>query len=259
MLSNQRDRLLPTPTIENSSLPEGSDNTPLPSITNPETTSTPSEEYPKVIPPDVTQYRDLSLLSLPEWLSDPNVLWSNSNGTKSNTPTGIRIPLGTSLITDELRAKMSGNDSEAVYAVTVDFSSGVTLSELSKFEYKGKTIAFLEKELAGLYSSGKVIDTRKITFYDGATGEKVTHEIKIYDNDENQGTSAEINEQKQASFLSVLKNIGKASSNGTRNIQRKRRSQNRKYLFYNFATKLQLENSFANHERSCSTCASGSN
>lgn len=190
-------------------------------------------------PPVTADYPNLSLLSITEWCSAPKVVWSDSDGVKGNEATGIKIERGTTKITDKLHEKMNGQDKDTVYAVMVDFSSGVIETEISAWKYEGHTIAELEAELEQLRSESKIIGNNTATGPDG-----VTIKIPIYDNGKELAVAANrIRDAKRDYYFNCLKNYNesfKAMGLGIYNEEAGYTIEN--MIFYTFATKAQLEN-----------------
>lgn len=146
---------------ESPSEKQGDEPAPPKSTDAPVNTTTPPATEPPV-PPSADSFLGISLS---EWLNRSDVVW----GSQDYKGRGIAetIPMGTTKISGQLLSLMDGKSLDTVYAVMVDFSSGINDSEMNHWEYNGNTIAELQEGLNELLNPSEEAQTYIITDSEG--------------------------------------------------------------------------------------------
>ena len=98
------------------------------------------------------------VFTLDYWLNNNKVVWKNSDIQKGNSPSGLSVELGNTLVDDELAAEFEKNSDSTVYAIMVDFSSMLT----DDLIYEGKTLSDWNRELQKLVSQGLNEEAKQI-------------------------------------------------------------------------------------------------
>lgn len=94
----------------------------------------------------LTPDHDFSGIPLSEWLDNDSVVWGESD--LKSFISSRSIPIGTSLVSDELMSLMQNYPDDAVFAVLVDFSSCVDEDKMNDWIYNGETISELKQRIS---------------------------------------------------------------------------------------------------------------
>lgn len=172
-----------------------------------------------------------------EWMKRADVVW----GTAEYKGIAEPVPMGTAKISGSLSRLMEGKDAGTVYAVLVDFSSGIPDAELNNWEYNGKTVSGLQRQLAELMKPAENARTYQVTDSEGNVS------VGYLPPAENEAKIAEIVREIRAIRKAFIEQkfsayAGSFRRQGLEVYTDARIDLSEQPVFYTFATRAQLEN-----------------